>query len=65
MIVKEYSCKNCIHKTICYYEKDMTKLWDKMQSIGNNNFYPLELKSDLSLPSVCYYSLKCKYFEKQ
>ena len=66
MIVKEYSCENCIHKGICCYKKDMTELWNKMQlTIDNsNNFYPLGFKTDLSLPSVCYYSLKCQYFEK-
>ena len=66
MIVKGYSCKNCIHEAICYYEKDMTELWDKMQSIDkNNNFYPPGFKNDLLLPSVSYYSLRCKYFKEQ
>lgn len=66
MIIKGYSCENCIHKAICYYKKDMTKLWNKIESIGsNNNFYPLEFKHDLLLPSVSYYSLKCKYFKEQ
>lgn len=64
MIVKGYSYENCIHKAICYYKEDMTKLWDKMQSIGNNNFYPPGFKNDLVLPSVSYYSLKCRYFKE-
>ncbi len=63
MIVKGYSCDNCIHKAICYYKNDMIKLWDKMQSI-DNHFYLPELKNDLSLPSISYYSLKCKYFKE-
>ena len=66
MIVKGYSCENCIHGSICYYKKDMIELWDKIQSIDNsNNFYPPGFKNELSLPSVSYYSLKCKYLKEQ
>ena len=66
MIIKEYSCEDCFHESVCVYKKEMKYYFDKLQkSVNNNNFIPLDIPCYKTLPSVAFYSLKCEFFNKK
>ena len=66
MIVKEYSCEDCIHTQVCAYEQEMKYYFDKIQKhVDDNDYNVIPTFKTLRPPIAAQWAVKCDFFIKK
>ncbi len=66
MIVKEYSCEDCIHAQVCAYEYKMKYYFDKIKKqVDEDNFNAIPTYNTVQPPIAAYWAVKCDFFHKK